>query len=444
MKSKQFLLFFVLILSLVNGLAAEFGSVVFASPRVEAGSALSVTLKSTLARVGKRDLIAIRLSPDARFLAAVTWERKTELWNTQTGQLIATVDGRTFLPYSYSSFRLIDAFSPDGRTLMTISGKEAKLWDAATGRLERVLSGSQDELSSAVFSSDGKKVVTGSKYGTVRLWNVETGKSDLSVAAYEVKKYPRWRVVSRFFELSTDVRVELSPDDKTILTILYDQPAKLWESETGRVQALLGQKNDGGSFSPSGRYVLTESLDGTDLWERATGKLKAHFTSFPTFSPDEHWLGLVEYAGKKGLLNLNAMEVEIPLSLGINNFSTWTRFSPNNLFFVESSGLYGHSATIVDVSSGKLIAEIPVTAKKGFDFISDYLKYWEKLSFHPSSEIMMGANQKLVRFWDTKSGQQIAQIAEARDPAEFSSDGKLLGTASQDKKSILLWEVSFR
>ncbi len=443
MRSKQHILFFVLILSLVNGLA-ESRRLVFASQRVAAGSALSVKLKSTLARAGKRDLIAIVLSPDARFLAAVTWEKKTELWDTQTGQLIATVDGRTFRPYSYSSFRMIDAFSPDGRTLMTISGKEAKLWDVATGRLHRVLSGSQDELSSAVFSFDGKRLATGGKYGTVRLWNVETGKSDLEVAAYEVKKYPRWRVVSKFFELSTDVRVEFSPDSKTILTILYEQPVKLWDSETGRLQAVLGQKNYGGSFSPSGRYVLTESLDGTDLWEATTGKLKAHFTSFPTFSPDEHWLGLVEYGGKKGLLNPNTMEVEIPLSLGINNFSTWTSFSPNNRFFVESSGLYGHSAALVDVSSGNLIADIPVTARKGFDFISDYLKYWEKLSFHPGSQVMMGANQKLVRFWDTKSGQQIAQITEGRDPAGFSSAGKLLATASLDKKSILLWEVSFR
>jgi len=338
---------------------------------------------------------------------------------------------------------MIDAFSPDGRTLMTISGKEAKLWDVATGRSHRVLR-SQDELSSAVFSFDGKRLATGGKYGTVRIWNVGTGKSDLEVAAYEVKKYPRWRVVSKFFELSTDVRVEFSPDSKTILTILYEQPVKLWDSVTGRLQAVLGQKNYGGSFSPSGRYVLTESLDGTDLWEATTGRLKAHFTSFPTFSPDEHWLGLVEYGGKKGLLNPNTMEVEIPLSLGINNFSTWTSFSPNNRFFVESSGLYGHSAALVDVSSGNLIADIPVTARKGFDFISDYLKYWEKLSFHPGSQVMMGANQKLVRFWDTKSGQQIAQITEGRDPAGFSSAGKLLATASLDKKSILLWEVSFR
>src|SRR5712692_6447241 len=132
-----------LVLSLCNGLAAKSPGQLGTSVH-GADSALSLRLRATLSRP-KGDLIAIVLSPDARFLAAVTWEKKTELWDTQTGQLIATVDGRTFRPYSYSSFRMIDAFSPDGRTLMTISGKEAKLWDAATGRLERVLSGSQDE-----------------------------------------------------------------------------------------------------------------------------------------------------------------------------------------------------------------------------------------------------------------------------------------------------------
>ncbi len=113
----------------------------------------------------------------------------------------------------------------------------------------------------------------------------------------------------------------------------------------------------------------------------------------------------------------------------------------NNKSFVMASGLYGHSAVLVDVSSGTMIADIPIVAKRGFDIISDYLKYSEKLSFHPSSRFFMGANQNLVRFWDTKSGKQITVITDGRDPAAFSGNGKFLVTTDKDKKSLSLWEV---
>ncbi len=401
---------------------------------------ISLRLKSTLKRTGKEP-IAIILNRSAKVLAVATWDNKTELWNTERGELIATIRGRVFQPYSYSDFAPIDAFSPDGRMLVTIDGKEADLWDAASGRLEHVLTKS-DELSWVVFSPDGRTLAIGGRFGSVSLWNTETGKLKHAITAYRIKQYPRWRIISRFFQLSTDVRVSFSPDGKNLLTILYEQPAKVWDTETGRLENNLGERVFAAKFSPSGRYVLTRSLDEAKLWETATGQLKAQFKSAaPEFSPDEHWLGLVEYGGKKGLLNLNAMDVEIPLSLNINDFSTWTSFSPNNRFFVEASGLYGHSAALVDVSSGKVIADIPIKAKKGFDFISDYLKYWEKLSFHPGSQILMGSNREIVRFWDSKSGTEIAQFPEAREPAEFSFDGKMLATTSQDKKNIALWEV---
>jgi WD40 repeat protein len=47
------------------------------------------------------------------------------------------------------------AFSPDGKTILTGSlGKEARLWDAATGQLIAVL-GHQGQTSATAFSPDG-------------------------------------------------------------------------------------------------------------------------------------------------------------------------------------------------------------------------------------------------------------------------------------------------
>lgn len=413
------------------------------SPRdAGGGGTVSVRLKTTLNRP-KGEVLTFFLSPDTKLLAVATWDRKTELWDTETGRLIADLSGRIYRPFSYSDFKPVDPFGPDGRTLVTMDGKEAKLWDAATGRLKYVLSGYEKNLSSTAFSPDGKTVAVASADGTIKLWNVETGRLSAALDPYPVKKYPRWRIVSRFFQPSTDVDLAFSSDGKRVLTFLYDYPTKLWDAATGRLEAVLGEKNWYSKFSPGGRFVLTgrDDFTGTDLWETETGRLKATFgNGHAAFSPDEQWLGPVDYLGKKGLLNLKTMEVEIPLDLDTGFMST-TMFSPDGRTFVLASGLTGHSANLVDVSTGKVTASLPLMAQEGFDIISDYLKYVERISFHPNSRILMGANKQLVRFWDIKTAKQVKEITEGRDPALLSPDGRTLITTAKDKKSILIWRL---
>jgi WD40 repeat protein len=401
----------------------------------------SVTPRTTLSRP-KRELIDIVLSPDARTLAVVTRENKTELWNTETGKLIARLEGRIFQHYDYSDIKIISGFSSDSRRLITISGKRIKVWDAATGRLAIALPGVDDEVSSAVFSPDGKIIATGGKYGTVSLWNAVSGKLLLSFDAYSIKRYSRWRIVSRLFQLSTNVDLSFSPSGNSILTTLFDQPAKKWNVQTGKLEAAWGESGFYARFSPSGRYVLTGNLQGTEMWETESGVRKAHFSAYgPVFSEDEQWLGLVQCDGKKGLFNVAHMKVETPVNRPENDFNSWLGFSPNGKFFVLASGLNQHSAAFVNASTGELIADVPIASKQGFDIISDYLSYTEKLAFHPGSQVLMGANKKKVRFWEAKSGKQITELQAVREPAIFSEDGNLLVTASLNKKDILLWDV---
>ncbi|NQT21513.1 MAG: hypothetical protein HQ592_17545, partial [Planctomycetes bacterium] len=61
------------------------------------------------------------------------------------------------------------AFSPDGTQVLTGS-KAAKLWDAATGKCIRTLTGDTSLVLSVAFSPDGTQVLTGSWDGTAKLW----------------------------------------------------------------------------------------------------------------------------------------------------------------------------------------------------------------------------------------------------------------------------------
>jgi WD40 repeat protein len=68
------------------------------------------------------------------------------------------------------------SFSSDGRRIVTASSdRTARIWDAASGREIRVLSGHDDGVTSASFSSDGNRIVTASDDQTVRIWDVASG-----------------------------------------------------------------------------------------------------------------------------------------------------------------------------------------------------------------------------------------------------------------------------
>jgi WD40 repeat protein len=416
------ILIFLLLTSAHHGRGSSF----YAPSGADADKKISLHLNLPLTRA-RGQVLDLVLSPDGRILVPATRDNKTELWDTETGRLIATVKGR-------------DAtFSPDGQTLATVDGQNARLWNPNTGELKHLLRGHKEDIVSIIFSPDGRTLATGSEDGTARLWEVESGQSTSTLTVFHV--YPRWRIVSRFFSIN-HLYCAFSPDGRKILTVSLEQPATLWDVRTGRVERVFDQKEcDRGKFSPTGRFVLTGGTSGSRLWEAATGELKAEFTSYDAvFSSDERWLGMVESDGKKGLLYLNTMKIEIPVDLPINDFVSWMRFSPDNKVFVQAYGLNGHSAAVVDTKNGGKIADFPIKARHGFDIISDYLSYTEELSFHPSSQVLMGANHDLIRFWYLYAAGQLAEISEARDPATFSTDGKLLVATSKNRKDILLWD----
>jgi WD40 repeat protein len=49
------------------------------------------------------------------------------------------------------------------------------VWDAETGQLRATLSGHNARVNDAVFSRDGRFIVTASQDHTARIWNAESG-----------------------------------------------------------------------------------------------------------------------------------------------------------------------------------------------------------------------------------------------------------------------------
>ncbi len=91
------------------------------------------------------------------------------------GGLVRSYDGaKTTDVLKENATSLIVAFHPDGTKALAGFAGTLKLWDLQTGNVVREFKGHDGTVSNAVFSTDGKRLV--SSGSDVRLWDVRSGK----------------------------------------------------------------------------------------------------------------------------------------------------------------------------------------------------------------------------------------------------------------------------
>jgi WD40 repeat protein len=115
-----------------------------------------------LVRTIPRERGPVAFSPDGKILATASEGNAASLWDTGTGELRRSLKGK---PAGLLKF------SPDGKTLAGIEGREGALtlWDAGSGEVLRRL---DDPVSFVVFTPDGRGMVTWATKGGVRRWDL--------------------------------------------------------------------------------------------------------------------------------------------------------------------------------------------------------------------------------------------------------------------------------
>src|SRR5262245_38170515 len=109
--------------------------------------------------------------PDSTENYSGLFSHSIKLWDAATERELRTMTGHT------ANIRAT-SFSPDSR-LLASSGYDAlvKLWDTATGREIMTLNGHSLNVNTLAFSPDGKLLVSGSDDGSARLWDVKSGEA---------------------------------------------------------------------------------------------------------------------------------------------------------------------------------------------------------------------------------------------------------------------------
>ena len=108
-------------------------------------------------------------SPDGKWLATASHNGEVVLWDAATGQRSRTLAGHRDLAWGI-------AFSPDSR-LLASSSDDVKIWDVATGDERTRFTGHDRLVVALAFHPTRPWVISGCYDGTVRLWDLNTGRA---------------------------------------------------------------------------------------------------------------------------------------------------------------------------------------------------------------------------------------------------------------------------
>ncbi|KAG0047029.1 Target of rapamycin complex subunit lst8 [Gryganskiella cystojenkinii] len=125
------------------------------------------------------------------------------------------------------------AFSPNGQWIATSSSdRSVRLWEARTGALVSVMNGHSHEVENVAFLND-QMIISCGKDRTTRFWQLSNSiEIDQKEAAYEGTR-------QRKCHTGPVTSVAFSPHGKSILSCSSDGTIRLWDSETGDTDILV-------------------------------------------------------------------------------------------------------------------------------------------------------------------------------------------------------------
>ncbi|KAL6693044.1 quinon protein alcohol dehydrogenase-like superfamily [Trichoderma pleuroticola] len=202
--------------------------------------------------IGHQEAIeCIAISSDGKVLASGSSDNNVRIWNIAKNVCIQTLEGHTRKITSVK-------FSPDCQRLSSVSDDQTiRIWDLAALSSSLILNyDGYISPDSVDFNENGEILVSGSHYGTVKVWETVSGR------CIQTWQHPMPRDAWR-----GDISTAISLDGKTIASS-SDCGLKIWSEIDGKyecVQTLEQRDRDATrmTFSPDGRQLISGSSAAT-------------------------------------------------------------------------------------------------------------------------------------------------------------------------------------
>jgi dipeptidyl aminopeptidase/acylaminoacyl peptidase len=348
----------------------------------------------TIASDQGSEVFRMSWSSDDRRLA-ITYRTKHSwelaVWDVPSGQL-PTISQRV------QNIYLLE-WSPNGHTFLALDQRlNVQVWDVIARQLTHTLTPalSTNEPFTVSFVADGQRILTASVDGPVQLWDVATGKL---VATYPGNTFiPGWNYPSPHVSaVSLDKRFLMSGN------------LNIYETDTGRLVTSTTGGSSPISFSPDGKTILTVSYD-------AEKKLR-HRQSYLSIRKIENGEELLAFQVPEGIREI-----------------IW---SPDG----KRMAIVGltFNTRLIDAATGRENGRLPYGNCWPWTLIGS--DGCEPIKFSADGEMLLKGKEP-IKIWDAKTVSLIKVLKAARLPAVFSpTNGQLLATRSEDKKSVLLWRL---
>ena len=150
--------------------------------------------------------------------------------------------------------------------------------------LRRVITGHRDTIRAVAVAPDGSWLVSAGQDGTVRIWDVATGREQGTLTGHT----------------GLTVAVAIAPDGSWLATGSVNRTVQVWDAATGTKRATLTGHTgwvQAVAIAPDGSWLVSAGQDGTvRIWDVATRRELATLTGHTDWveavaiEPDGSWL----------------------------------------------------------------------------------------------------------------------------------------------------------
>jgi WD40 repeat protein len=405
--------------------------------QLKGASEKKLDLKGTLGVAFSPDGLLVASGKDAIvFVDPATLEQKKKLtWRKKRD---GSGDGDDDEPRLGAHAPSFFAFS--GKNMATAGGRSIRIWDLEQGQLDFEFPEAEDFVARIAFSSDGKRIASGSDDGNVYVWSIAkqkqigkleghggsvtcvaytpdgstlvSGSKDMTVRAWNAKdgdELEKW-----VGHTEPIVSVAFSPDGKEVVTAGRDERVIVWEAATGKFV----RENPGhrALFSPNGKVLACEVSNGLALYkgDELERTIETEATRIVGFTKDSKQIVGVQ-SGKRPTVvvwettdgeeacnhklekNASAESVVIDAASGV-------------VWWVNGIGAV-RSLELENLTEGKLPGDLQA----------------KEIAFSPRGELALLDLDSNLHVLDPKTGEEKKALGPAEGPLLWTKAGLLAG-----------------